>query len=223
MCTYILVRFCLIQALKYKYALLQYFFEVRMVGVLPNFTKKAIKKAFVELLDKQPLNKISVRSIVEVCGINRNSFYYHFQDIPALIEEIFMDEVEALIEKYPTIYSLNEFVDTVYQELLKNKNAILNIFNSVNRDIFEQYTMKLFDSAVTRYVNIAFEDIKMNEQDKRICILSIKYELFGSMIEYCSNGLKERDIEDIHRLLDICKGVPELINEQLRNTLGKPK
>ena len=41
---------------------------------MPNFTKQAIKAAFLKLLNEQPLNKISVRSIVEECGINRNSF-----------------------------------------------------------------------------------------------------------------------------------------------------
>ena len=55
---------------------------------MANFTKQAIKAAFLELLDEKPLNKISVRDIVERCGINRNSFYYHFQDIPSLLGEI---------------------------------------------------------------------------------------------------------------------------------------
>ena len=55
---------------------------------MPNFTEKAIKVSFMKLLNAQPLNQISVRDIVEECGINRNSFYYHYQDIPALIEEI---------------------------------------------------------------------------------------------------------------------------------------
>ena len=32
---------------------------------MANFTKQAIKAAFLELLDEKPLNKISVRDIVE--------------------------------------------------------------------------------------------------------------------------------------------------------------
>ena len=52
---------------------------------MPNFTRKAIKDTFLKLLDEKPLNEITVKNIVEECGINRNSFYYHFQDIPDLI------------------------------------------------------------------------------------------------------------------------------------------
>ena len=43
---------------------------------MPTFTKAAIKATFISLLNKKPLNKITVKEIVEECGINRNSFYY---------------------------------------------------------------------------------------------------------------------------------------------------
>ena len=68
---------------------------------MANFTKQAIKAAFLELLDEKPLNKISVRDIVERCGINRNSFYYHFQDIPSLLGEIIIERTNDLMAQYP--------------------------------------------------------------------------------------------------------------------------
>ena len=70
---------------------------------MSSFTKDAIKMTFVSLLDQKPLNQITVKMVVEECGINRNSFYYHFQDIPALLEEIIMDHLEQFVRKYPTI------------------------------------------------------------------------------------------------------------------------
>ena len=61
---------------------------------MANFTKQAIKAAFLELLDEKPLNKISVRDIVERCGINRNSFYYHYASLPELADSAIMHAVE---------------------------------------------------------------------------------------------------------------------------------
>ena len=66
---------------------------------MANFTKKAIKESFIKLLNERPMNKISVKDIVEDCGINRNSFYYHFQDIPALLEEIVTENTVEIIKK----------------------------------------------------------------------------------------------------------------------------
>ena len=48
------------------------------------YTKQAIKNSFLKLLNDRPLNQVTVKAIVEDCGINRNTFYYHFTDIPAL-------------------------------------------------------------------------------------------------------------------------------------------
>ena len=69
---------------------------------MPNFTRKAIQETFITLLDERPLNKITVKDIVETCGINRNSFYYHFEDLPALVEEIVEEQVQVLILNHPT-------------------------------------------------------------------------------------------------------------------------
>ena len=49
---------------------------------MPNFTQKAIKESFIKLLNDKPLHQITVKDIVEDCGVNRNTFYYHFTDIP---------------------------------------------------------------------------------------------------------------------------------------------
>ena len=71
-----------------------------------NYTKKAIKETFISLLEEYPLSEITVKSIVDKCEINRNSFYYNYQDIPALIEEIIKEEAESIIEKYPSVSTI---------------------------------------------------------------------------------------------------------------------
>ena len=64
---------------------------------MTNLTKDAIKRSFMKLLNRKQLSKITVKEIVEDCGINRNSFYYHFADIPALVEEILNEQAELMM------------------------------------------------------------------------------------------------------------------------------
>lgn len=52
-----------------------------------NRTKDIIIDAFWQLLAEKPYNKITVKDIVDRCQINRNTFYYHFHDIPELLED----------------------------------------------------------------------------------------------------------------------------------------
>ena len=48
-------------------------------------TKELLTDTFWELLDEKPYSKITVKDIVNRCDVNRNTFYYHFQDIPSLM------------------------------------------------------------------------------------------------------------------------------------------
>ena len=75
---------------------------------MASFTRKAIMASFVKLLEERPLSKVTVKDIVEDCGINRNTFYYHFEDIPSLIEAIVREETPAALfcstERPPYIF-----------------------------------------------------------------------------------------------------------------------
>lgn len=51
-------------------------------------TRGAMIQAFAELLDEKPISKITVKDIVGRCDLNRNTFYYHFEGIPALVEQL---------------------------------------------------------------------------------------------------------------------------------------
>lgn len=174
---------------------------------MPNFTKRAIKESFWKLLNEQPLTQISVREIVEKCGINRNSFYYHFQDIPSLIEEIVMDAANALIQQHPSITSIDEGVEAAFRFTLDNKKAILHICNSINRNIYEQYLMKICEYVVTTYFDTVFEKGIVSKSDRDIMILFTKCELFGLSIDWINTGMQDDAIEKLKRLLLLCNGL----------------
>lgn len=53
---------------------------------MPSDTKQAIAAAFAQLSQKKPVDKITVKDLVEHCGISRQTFYYHFQDILDVME-----------------------------------------------------------------------------------------------------------------------------------------
>lgn len=172
---------------------------------MANFTKQAIKSSFTKLLNQQPLSKISVRDIVEDCGINRNSFYYHFQDIPSLIEEIIKEDADRIIEQYPTVNSLRECINIMFRYALENKKAVLHIYNSANRDNYEKSMMKLCEYVVTKYLETVFGKDPESEKARASAIIFFKCELFGLSFEWIEKGMKEDAIEEIYSLADLCR------------------
>lgn len=185
---------------------------------MANFTKQAIKSSFMKLLNQQPLSKISVRDIVEDCGINRNSFYYHFQDIPSLIEEIIKEDADRIIEQHPTVNSLRECINIMFRYALENKKAVLHIYNSANRDIYEKSMMKLCEYVVTKYLETVFGKDPESEKARASAIIFFKCELFGLSFEWIEKGMKEDAIEEIYSLADLCRDFSDEIMKRSKET-----
>lgn len=62
-----------------------------------SITKRALATALKELMQEMPFAKIHVSHICDKCSMNRQSFYYHFQDKFELMNWIFdMDFIELL-------------------------------------------------------------------------------------------------------------------------------
>ena len=64
---------------------------------MAQFTKKAILDSFVELISERPFDKITVKDIVTRCGVSRNTFYYYFEDVNALVDELFQVETQNIL------------------------------------------------------------------------------------------------------------------------------
>ncbi|MCI9337439.1 MAG: TetR family transcriptional regulator [Lachnospiraceae bacterium] len=183
---------------------------------MPNFTKMAIKATFVKLLDQKPLSQITVKDIVEECGVNRNSFYYHFQDIPALIEEIVTETADQIIAEHPTVDSLEACLNGALEFAMKNRRAILHIYNSVNRDIFELYLWKVCRHVVSAYAEGVFADKPVEKRDRELIVRFYREECFGMVMGWMSSGMKDGIQDDISRLCELRRGV---VDEMIRRSL----
>lgn len=173
---------------------------------MPNFTKKAIKEAFIALLDEKPLNRITVKDIVETCGINRNSFYYHYEDLPALLEEIIAERVQEMIANHPTVDSLEDCFDAAIEFVLANKRSVFHIYDSLSRDVFERYLMEVCRYVVQTYVEADFAGRPVSQEDKEMIIRYHKCECFGNIIDWLNSGMKDDISAYFHRIYQLKRG-----------------
>ncbi len=160
---------------------------------MPNFTKKAIKDAFKSLLAKRPINKISVKDIVEECGINRNSFYYHFQDVPTLLEEIVLDYADNIIADYSPNDPVEVCIQAVMAFAAEHRRETLHVYRYMNRDLFESYLWKICERIITAYVDNYFEGSHLSRNTRDMLIHILKCESFGLVIAWMNDGMPIAD------------------------------
>lgn len=186
---------------------------------MANFTQKAIKEAFIKLLEQHPLAEITIKDIVEECGINRNSFYYHYQDLPALVEEIIKEDAEDIIRAYPSVNSVVECFDAATEFASRRKKAIMHMYRSINRDTFERYLMMVCEYFVRRYVDTALAQEAIQADDKKTIIDYYKCVCFGLIINWLEQGMDMTYIQSIRRIFLLKKDLALEIAGLLKNQI----
>lgn len=79
--------------------------------------KNEIVKVFTRLVKTKDVDKITVQEVATECGISRQAFYYHFQDILAISEWVLQEKLKELLAdakaEMPAREKLYRFVKTV--------------------------------------------------------------------------------------------------------------
>ena len=188
---------------------------------MADFTKRAIKETFMRLLEEHPLSQITVKTLAEACGINRNTFYYHFADIPALIEEITIEEAERTIAEYPSIESLEACLAAAVGFAKKRRRAILHIVDSVNRAAFEKSLWRVSRHVVGRYIGAVSRDLPGNwaaSEDGRLITDFYADVCFGIVMQWIDEGMPDGMETKIARLYELKQGSVE---EMLKRSLNR--
>ena len=66
---------------------------------MPADMKNIIGEAFVKMVARKGIDKITVKSLIEECHISRQTFYYHFQDIMDVLEWCVRQETNTLVKE----------------------------------------------------------------------------------------------------------------------------
>ena len=167
---------------------------------MPPFAKREIKNSFIKLLTERPSSQITVKDIVEDCGVNRNSFYYHFQDIPSLLEEIIVEMTAKVIENLPEESTFEEKVTAALQEINLNKRMIYHIYGSSNREFYEKQLMKICEHVTRTYIRSREYSERVDSKDLEFVISYLKCELFGQLIDWLNHDMSY-DIVEHSRIL----------------------
>ena len=171
--------------------------------------REAIKKAFVELLEEYPIKSITVKDIVERCGINRNSFYYHFRDIPSLVEELVMEDADAIIRSYPTVGSIEECLDAAAAFAMAHRQTTLHIYQSVERAAFERHLWLVCEHTVCAYIDGAFAGKRICPEDRDTIVNYYQCLCFGIAIRWMDGGMREDIRTSFRHLCELRRGMAE--------------
>lgn len=91
-----------------------------------NITKKALAQSLKELGSTKILDKITVADITNHCGVNRQTFYYHFNDKYELLNWIYTEDLFKPLTKDLDFFNWGDKLVGLLKEPCKELNIYLS-------------------------------------------------------------------------------------------------
>lgn len=118
-------------------------------------SRRFIRQSFLELLKEKRLEKITVTDIVKRADINRSTFYAHYADVRALIEEIqqeFVEQSVSLLKGADFLSLLRDPIPFLKKWIeIANQNRVLYTIlgkSSIATSSIEQFKLLLVEKAM---------------------------------------------------------------------------
>lgn len=163
-------------------------------------TQEYIEETFGQMLNEQSLSRITVREIANRCGISRNCFYYHFDDIPTLLTKTVGDEVDKAIAAIPENASTEEALHQLVTFARSRETAIMHIHFSDNRQVVEDCLLRTCRYLAEKYAKSSPLISALSSEDARLIQSALSYELFGLCMDWLNHHMKYDIEKDFHRL-----------------------
>ena len=144
-------------------------------------TKDAIANAFKELMKTKSFDKISISDITNSCKLNRQTFYYHFQDKYDLMNWIYYNEIFVVLVDGLNESNYEEKFYQMFDKMHKEKAIYVNALSMSGEYSFKDY----LESVLNILVSKIFENKK--SQDIKFCT----FGLTGIIIDWIKRGAIE--------------------------------
>lgn len=102
-------------------------------------TKRALSESLKNIMRKKSFSKITVSEIIADCGVNRKTFYYHFEDIYDLLKWTFENEAVEVVKHFDLISDYEEAIVFAMDYIEENDYIINCAYDAIGRDEMKRF------------------------------------------------------------------------------------
>lgn len=168
-------------------------------------TKQKIADAFLEAAQHKPIDKVTVKDVVSICGITRQTFYYHFQDLLEVVEWLVGERVDMLLEETMAAESPKAAIRVMLSTVSEQPDFIKQLMRSRKREEAERIffdAARTFFSALMRRASVA-PNIK-HPSDLDVALTFYASAMVGVLMDASQRSNVDLDLlaDQLHRLLE---------------------
>lgn len=152
-------------------------------------TKKAIAEAMKELARKKSFDKISIADITTACGLNRQTFYYHFQDKYELLNWIYYNEAFLPVMDGITFDNWHEKLCGLLRHMKEDQAFFANT-TRCDQDGFKDYLLSLTSAIFVDAIEELDTGSRLLPDDKKFISEFYAYGICGTILGWVKGGMK---------------------------------
>ncbi len=162
-------------------------------------TKKSLSEALKKAMEKKSFKKITVSELIQDCNINRKTFYYHFEDIYALLKWTFEEEAIEVVKHFNLLVDYEEAITFILDYVENNRYMISCAYDSIGLDELKRFLYTDFLEIVVYIINGTEQTIGKNLESGYKEFLSMFYTeaIAGVLIDW----IKSREKRDRKKVI----------------------
>jgi len=157
---------------------------------MAQLTKTAIMDAFTRLLAQTPMDQITVQAITAECGVSRNTFYYHFGDVYALLKAVLQRDMDGLLAQRRPGEHAREGLRRLFDYVSARPRMVQHIYSAMGHAALEEYLMETTHDLFMAYLRDAAEGLRPSEEDMEFLCYSYQFMLLGILLGWVRRGMK---------------------------------
>ncbi len=159
-------------------------------------TKRMLAASLKKFMAKKPFSKITVSELIADCDVNRNTFYYHFEDIYALLRWMLETEAIDVVKHFDLTKDYKEAILFVMDYMESNDHILNCAYDSIGQEEMKRFFYPEFNGIISSLIQSAEEDFHLKLEDDYRQFLTEFYTeaLAGILINWLKDG-SSRDRE----------------------------
>ncbi len=153
-------------------------------------TKKALEQAFLQLLSEKPFKKITVSDITNKCGVNRMTFYYHFEDVYDILDYTLKFESQKVLNGKYESDTWNKGMENIFVMCLKYKDLLINAYRFNSRGNVEEILDPIVFQLTYHVVKEEADGHNVKEENLIFVANAYKHLLIGIVLDWINDNMK---------------------------------
>lgn len=172
---------------------------------MAELTKRALDNALKDVLKDKSFNRVTIKDITDACGVNRMTFYYHFEDMHDLIEWSLTENILKSFKVRHTYQVWKESLRKTFEAMLASRWYVSKIFHSKYYKVFEAYVYNITSSIMLQIIDERAAGWDVTDKEKVFIADFYSFALAGVVLKWIGTDMNEEPqymIDHLEFLID---------------------